>query len=173
MTRQAVVLRASASAGVVLLSTALICLWSFVRGLARKSNSSSAAQGYTDLIGGTPLIEIKCLSEMTGCRILVCCGRCCFGWRDANGCNGVVPLAEVGAMVSHFPAFVKISLPAAQGKCEFLNPGGSIKDRTALQIVDEAEAAGLLRKGDTIYEGREIHMQNTQSHGAYCDDVPL
>ena len=30
------------------------------------------------------------------------------------------------------------------GKCEFLNPGGSIKDRTALAIVAEAEAAGLL-----------------------------
>ena len=37
-------------------------------------------------------------------------------------------------------------------KCEFLNPGGSIKDRIALQMIERAEAAGLLRPGDTIIE---------------------
>lgn len=39
------------------------------------------------------------------------------------------------------------------GKCEFLNPGQSVKDRPALGIVREAEAAGLLRPGGTIVEG--------------------
>jgi len=39
------------------------------------------------------------------------------------------------------------------GKCEFLNPGQSVKDRPALGIVREAEAAGLLKPGGTIVEG--------------------
>ena len=39
------------------------------------------------------------------------------------------------------------------GKAEFLNPGGSIKDRAALNIITTAEAAGQLRPGDTIVEG--------------------
>jgi len=39
------------------------------------------------------------------------------------------------------------------GKAEFLNPGGSIKDRTALGIIQEAEAKGLLKPGYTIVEG--------------------
>jgi cysteine synthase len=39
------------------------------------------------------------------------------------------------------------------GKCEFLNPGQSVKDRPALGIVREAEAAGQLRPGGTIVEG--------------------
>ena len=37
-------------------------------------------------------------------------------------------------------------------KLEFHNPGGSIKDRPALQMVLDAEAAGLLRPGATIIE---------------------
>ncbi|HMR29770.1 MAG TPA: cysteine synthase A [Geminicoccaceae bacterium] len=39
------------------------------------------------------------------------------------------------------------------GKCEFLNPGGSIKDRAALAIVKDAEARGLLKPGGVIVEG--------------------
>jgi cysteine synthase A len=39
------------------------------------------------------------------------------------------------------------------GKAEFLNPGGSIKDRAALAIVMDAEKKGLLRKGGVIVEG--------------------
>lgn len=38
------------------------------------------------------------------------------------------------------------------GKCEFLNPGGSVKDRIALAIVDDAERHGLLRPGMTLVE---------------------
>jgi cysteine synthase A len=37
-------------------------------------------------------------------------------------------------------------------KLEFLNPGGSVKDRIALAMVEDAEARGLLRPGDTIVE---------------------
>jgi cysteine synthase A len=39
------------------------------------------------------------------------------------------------------------------GKCEFLNPGGSVKDRAALAIVEDAERKGLLRPGGVIVEG--------------------
>ena len=39
------------------------------------------------------------------------------------------------------------------GKAEFLNPGGSIKDRTALGIIRDAEARGQLQPGGTIVEG--------------------
>jgi cystathionine beta-synthase len=38
------------------------------------------------------------------------------------------------------------------GKIEFMNPGGSVKDRIAVQIVAEAEAKGLLKPGGTIVE---------------------
>jgi cysteine synthase A len=39
------------------------------------------------------------------------------------------------------------------GKCEFLNPGGSVKDRAALAIVRDAEERGDLQPGGTIVEG--------------------
>ncbi|MDE2571144.1 MAG: cysteine synthase A [bacterium] len=39
------------------------------------------------------------------------------------------------------------------GKAEFLNPGGSVKDRAAKAIIDDAEERGALRSGGTIVEG--------------------
>src|SRR6201981_2498236 len=39
------------------------------------------------------------------------------------------------------------------GKAEFLNPGGSVKDRAALFIIKDAEERGLLRPGGVIVEG--------------------
>lgn len=39
------------------------------------------------------------------------------------------------------------------GKCEFMNPGASVKDRAALFIVEDAEEKGLLQPGGTIVEG--------------------
>ncbi|MDO6413500.1 cysteine synthase A [Sphingomonas sp. BIUV-7] len=38
-------------------------------------------------------------------------------------------------------------------KCEFMNPGGSVKDRAARYIIEDAEAQGTLRTGGTIVEG--------------------
>ena len=37
-------------------------------------------------------------------------------------------------------------------KCEYMNPAGSIKDRMALYIIEQAEKQGLLRKGGVIVE---------------------
>lgn len=63
----------------------------------------------SEVIGQTPLIKIKSLSEMTGCEIY--------------------------------------------GKAEFLNPGGSVKDRAAKSIIESAEKDGKLQKGMMIFEG--------------------
>ncbi len=60
-------------------------------------------------MGNTPLIEIRSLSQRTGCRIL--------------------------------------------GKAEFMNPGGSVKDRAARFMVEHAEHSGALARGGIIVEG--------------------
>ncbi|KAF4314566.1 Cysteine synthase 1 [Botryosphaeria dothidea] len=70
------------------------------------------------------------------------------------------------------------------GKAEFQNPGGSVKDRAALYVVEHAEKQGLLKPGGTVVEGTAgntgiglahvcrskgyklvIYMPNTQSQG--------
>jgi cysteine synthase A len=57
------------------------------------------------------------------------------------------------------------------GKAEFLNPGGSVKDRAALYIVNDAEAKGLLKSGGTVVEGTAgntgiglAHICNTKGY---------
>lgn len=62
-----------------------------------------------ELIGNTPLVLLKGVSQAAGCAIY--------------------------------------------GKCEFSNPGASIKDRAALWIIRDAEASGALKPGGTIVEG--------------------
>lgn len=61
------------------------------------------------VVGNTPLIRLRRLSEFTGCEIL--------------------------------------------GKAEFMNPGGSVKDRAAHGIISDAEDRGMLKPGATIVEG--------------------
>ena len=39
------------------------------------------------------------------------------------------------------------------GKAEFMNPGGSVKDRAALWMIQEAEKSGALKSGGTVVEG--------------------
>lgn len=39
------------------------------------------------------------------------------------------------------------------GKAEFMNPGGSVKDRAALFIIDDAEKSGKLKPGGVVVEG--------------------
>ena len=41
-------------------------------------------------------------------------------------------------------------------KAEFLNPGGSVKDRAALFIIRDAEQRGVLKPGGVVVEGRDI-----------------
>lgn len=61
---------------------------------------------------------------------------------DHIGQTPLVPLGRIGA-----------GLPVPLlAKCEHLSPGGSVKDRIALAIVDDAEARGLLTPGATLVE---------------------
>jgi len=39
-----------------------------------------------------------------------------------------------------------------------MNPGGSVKDRTAKGLIEEAEKAGKIKPGDTIVEGTGIYF---------------
>ncbi|KAI8993955.1 PALP-domain-containing protein [Trametes punicea] len=73
--------------------------------------SDEVVDGVTGLIGNTPLVRIKSLSEALGVEIL--------------------------------------------GKAEFMNPGGSVKDRVALRMIEDAEEQGLLHPhtGSRIFEG--------------------
>lgn len=47
-------------------------------------------------------------------------------------------------------------------KCEFFNAGGSVKDRIAVRMVEDAEKDGILKPGDTIIEPTS---GNTGSYG--------
>ncbi|MGM0574187.1 MAG: cystathionine beta-synthase [Myxococcota bacterium] len=58
---------------------------------------------------------------------------------------GDTPIVRINRLASHVEADI-------YAKLEFLNPGGSVKDRPAIQIVDDAEAEGRLRPGGTIVE---------------------
>ncbi|KAI5480163.1 cysteine synthase [Pseudohyphozyma bogoriensis] len=73
--------------------------------------ADEVVDGVEGLIGNTPLVRIKSLSDLTGVDIL--------------------------------------------GKCEFLNPFGSVKDRVSLRIIKEAEEAELIHPftGSCIFEG--------------------
>lgn len=64
---------------------------------------------------------------------------------------------HVTALVGNTPVFRLPRISAELGaeifaKAEHLNPGGSIKDRIALAMVDAAEAAGHIQKGQTLVE---------------------
>ena len=65
----------------------------------------SYAENISDLIGGTPLVKLRRLSEESGATIL--------------------------------------------GKLESFNPGGSVKDRIGLSMIDKAEREGLIKPGET------------------------
>lgn len=58
---------------------------------------------------------------------------------------GKTPLVRINKLFSEFPIEV-------WGKCEFLNPGGSVKDRIGYQMVVDAERAGRIKPGDTLIE---------------------
>ncbi|MBA3396520.1 MAG: cysteine synthase family protein [Deltaproteobacteria bacterium] len=59
---------------------------------------------------------------------------------------GNTPLVELRQVAAGLPNRVFI-------KCEHLNPGGSVKDRTARAILIDAEERGLVKPGSTIIEG--------------------
>jgi Pyridoxal-phosphate dependent enzyme len=62
------------------------------------------------------------------------------------------------ALIGNTP-LVKLEGPSAEagciilGKCEYANPGASVKDRAALYIIEDAERSGRLLPGGTVVEG--------------------
>lgn len=98
----------------------------------------------------------------------------------SNGFNGAIgntPLIRINHLSDETGCEV-------YGKAEFMNPGGSVKDRAALYVVEDAERKGLIKPGGTVVEGTAgntgiglahvcrakgykcvIYMPNTQSQG--------
>jgi len=62
------------------------------------------------------------------------------------GCIGKTPLIRLRKISAETGCEIL-------GKAEFLNPGGSVKDRAALYIIDDAERRGALKPGGTVVEG--------------------
>jgi cysteine synthase len=60
-------------------------------------------------------------------------------------CIGNTPLVHLNHVAAELPVPVF-------AKCEHLNPGGSVKDRIALAIVDDGERRGVLKPGMTLME---------------------
>ena len=58
---------------------------------------------------------------------------------------GGTPIVKLQKLARHVAADIFV-------KCEYLNPGGSMKDRVARNIVTDAERRGLLGPGGTIVE---------------------
>ena len=65
------------------------------------------------------------------------------GLLDAIGNTALIKLKKASALTGC----------TILGKAEFLNPGGSVKDRAAKYIIEDAESKGLLKPGGTIVEG--------------------
>jgi cysteine synthase A len=58
---------------------------------------------------------------------------------------GKTPLVKLNRVASDLPCNVYV-------KCEFLNPGGSVKDRIGYAMVETAEKSGRIKPGDTLIE---------------------
>ncbi len=58
---------------------------------------------------------------------------------------GKTPLVRLNKISAHLDCTV-------YAKCEFFNPGGSVKDRIAYNMIVQAEKEGLIQKGDTLIE---------------------
>ncbi|KFX81213.1 cysteine synthase, partial [Ralstonia solanacearum] len=63
-----------------------------------------------------------------------------------TGCIGDTPLIRLAKLSDETGCEIL-------GKAEFLNPGGSVKDRAALYIIRDAERRGTLKPGGTVVEG--------------------
>ena len=59
---------------------------------------------------------------------------------------GNTPLVKINTLAADLPCTVL-------AKIEFFNPGGSVKDRIAIGMIEAAERSGQLKPGGTIIEG--------------------
>lgn len=58
---------------------------------------------------------------------------------------GHTPMVRLNKIAAEYPVEML-------AKCEFLNPGGSVKERVAYHMVEEAERSGRIKPGDTLIE---------------------
>src|SRR4051794_23296982 len=68
--------------------------------------------------------------------------------RTAIELVGNTPLVQLDKVIDADPS----TGPLLLAKVEYVNPGGSVKDRIAVRMVDAAEASGELQPGGTIVE---------------------
>src|SRR5215471_12517860 len=80
-----------------------------------------------DLIGNTPLVRLRKVTRHLG---------------SGHGAAAGDPAQQPQ----------RLGAPAVLAKLEYMSPGGSVKDRIALRMVEDAEASGALRPGGTIVE---------------------
>lgn len=66
-------------------------------------------------------------------------------YSDITKTIGNIPLIKLNNIAKHVRSSVYV-------KPEFLNPGGSVKDRIGLKMIEAAEREGKLKTGDTIIE---------------------
>lgn len=89
----------------------------------RRSSKKKSSKGLVDAIGNTPLIRINSLSDATGCHV-----------------SPLFPLPSFTFKLQLIINLCNIFPLQILGKCEFLNPGGSVKDRVAVQIIEEVNS---------------------------------
>ncbi|MPY84552.1 MAG: cystathionine beta-synthase [Actinophytocola sp.] len=65
---------------------------------------------------------------------------------------GNTPLVKLNALTAHIAKDADGNAPAVLAKVEYFNPGGSVKDRIAVRMIEAAERSGELRPGGTIVE---------------------
>ena len=58
---------------------------------------------------------------------------------------GQTPMVRLNKVGNEFPVEIL-------AKCEFLNPGGSVKERVAYRMIEDAERSGRIKPGDTLIE---------------------
>ena len=58
---------------------------------------------------------------------------------------GQTPMVRLSKVGREYPVEIL-------AKCEFLNPGGSVKERVAVRMIEEAETSGRIKPGDTLIE---------------------
>jgi len=96
---------------------------------------AGVVHGFVGAVGYTPLVRLHRLSEETGRNILGKAEFMKYGGAFSSGC------------CCSFASF-RLCRVAMR-----ISPGGSVKDRAALAIIQDAEARGQLKAGGTVVEG--------------------
>lgn len=98
-----------------------------------RQERDSVLSNVLPMIGNTPLIKLDKIAKSEGLKCELC---------ECSLINTTHTLICIHIILLLFPV----------GKCEFFNAGGSVKDRIALRMIEQAEKEGQLKPGDTIIE---------------------